>query len=417
MSRHHPNRETLSRFTEGELPPEETRGIERHLALCSDCRERADEVFAQTQLETLDSWLRPGYRDAFDRASERVAEQLAGLRGESHRSEDLLTELLREPLANRLQRVRDEQRFHSLKFCELLRSRSRENWFSDPSTGLDFAELAVEVAEHLDPARYGSHLVEDARALSWAYLGNGFRITSDLWRAEKALRRAWCLNHQDDADPYSKAELLNFTSSLLNVHSQFDKAIQCTDLAISLYREVNDRHLEGATLIQKGIHLCDQGLCEEAILCFRTGLTRIDSERDPRLLLAGKNNLIRALSAAGSPEKAWRLLKESVPLYQELGDRILLARLGGLIGIVARDLGRLAEAEIVLRETREVFLENQLGADIFYVSMDLADVFVKGGRLRQSRDILDEVIPLGEAIGIRQDVLMARLLYEQVSRG
>jgi anti-sigma factor RsiW len=56
MGRHHPNHEILSRFTEGELPPEEARGIERHLAVCSHCRDRADEVSYQTQLEILDSW-------------------------------------------------------------------------------------------------------------------------------------------------------------------------------------------------------------------------------------------------------------------------------------------------------------------------------------------------------------------------
>src|SRR5215218_5598783 len=122
MGRHHPARETLSRFTEGELPPEETRGIERHLALCSDCRDRADEVSARKQLEILDSWLWPGYDDAFDRATERVTEQLERLWGESTKSEDLLAELMREPLTKRRQRVRDEERFYSLKLCELLRA-------------------------------------------------------------------------------------------------------------------------------------------------------------------------------------------------------------------------------------------------------------------------------------------------------
>ena len=69
-----------------------------------------------------------------------------------------------------------------------------------------------------------------------------------------------------------------------------------------------------------------------------------------------------------------------------------------------------------MREPREIFLENQLGADVFYVSMDLAEIYAKSGQRQQSREILDEVIPLGEAIGLRQEILMARLLYEQVSR-
>jgi tetratricopeptide (TPR) repeat protein len=113
---------------------------------------------------------------------------------------------------------------------------------------------------------------------------------------------------------------------------------------------------------------------------------------------------------------AWRLLKENRPLYHELRDQLLRARLERIEGLVARDLGRLAEAEMLLQETREVFLENQLGVEVFDVSMDLADIYLKDGRRRQSREILAEVIPLGEALGLRKDVLMARLLYEKVSR-
>ncbi len=288
MGRHHPNRETLSRFTEGELPPDEARGIERHLALCSDCRGRADEL---STLAQLDSWLWPGYDEAFDRATERMTEQLAGFWGERRGSEDLLSELLRTPIASGRQRVRDEERFHSLKLCELLRAQSKEKWFSDPATGLDLAKLAVEVAQHLDSARYGSHLVTDAQALSWAYLGNGLRITADLWRAGKALRRAWCLHLSDDGDPYSKAELLCLTSSLLDVQDRIKEAIRLTDRAISLYCEVEDRHLEGAALIQKGNTSHLSGSLQEAILTFQGGLARIDPEKEPRLLLAGKNNL------------------------------------------------------------------------------------------------------------------------------
>ena len=347
-----------------------------------------------------------------------MTEQLAGFWGERRGSEDLLAELLREPIASRRQRVRDEERFHSLKLCELLRAQSKEKWFSDPAAGLDLAELAVEAAEHLDPARYGSHLVMDAQALSWAYLGNGFRIVSDLWRAEKAMRRAWCLQLQDDGDPYSKAELLNLTSSLLNVQGRFDEAIRLADRAISLYREVDDPPFRRLTLIQKGLHLGEQGRYQEAILQFRMGLNRVNPEREPRLLLAGKNNLIRR-PLLGRPSRAGLEAPQGEPplCTQELGDRILLARLGRLRGIVARDLGRSCRGGGFHAGTPgNLSGESCLEADVFRISMDLAESTRQTGRRRQSRAILDEVIPLGEAIGLGQDVLMARLLYEQVSR-
>jgi tetratricopeptide (TPR) repeat protein len=416
MRRHHPNREILSRFIAGELPPEEARRIERHLAVCRDCRNLADAAAIRAELQLFDSWLRPGYDEVFDRAESRVAEQLVGWRGEIRGAEGLLAELLREPPARRRLWAHDEVRFHSLKICELLRSRSRESWFSDLRAGLDLAELAVVIAERLDPARYGSHAVADARALSWGYLGNCFRLVSDLWRAEKALYRAWSLHLQDEGDPYSKAELLGLISSLFSVQNRFEEALRLTDQALALYREVEDLHQEGITLIRKGIHLREQGRCRDAIPLFRKGLARIDPARDPRLVFVGKSNLARTLSLVGAPEQAWQLLESCEPRYRNLEDRILLARLGHLKGILARDLGRFAESEGLLIDAREAFLEDQLGIDTVYMTLDLAELYLMTRRSRQAKHVLSDAIPLGEVLGLHQETLMARLLYEQASR-
>ncbi|HEY2290309.1 MAG TPA: tetratricopeptide repeat protein [Thermoanaerobaculia bacterium] len=416
MRRHHPNREILSSFTAGDLPPDEARRIERHLAVCLDCRNLADAFAIRADLQLFDSWLRPGYDEAFDRAERRVAEQLAGWGGEVRGAEGLLTDLLREIPARRRLRAHEEERFHSLKLCELLRSRSREIWFSDLHAGLDLAELAVVIAERLDPARYGSPAVADARALSWGYLGNCFRLVSDLWRAEKALHRAWSLHLQDEGDPYSKAELLGLTSSLFSVQNRFEEAIRLTDQALALYRQVEDPRQEGITLIGKAICLRERGRCQEAIPLFRKGLKRIDAAEDPRLILIGKSNLARTLSLVGAPEQGWRLLESCEPRYRNLVDRIFLARLGHLRGILARDLGRFAEAEGFLIRAREAFLEDQLGIDTVYLTLDLAELHLKARQGRQAKHVLSEGIPLGEALGLRQETLMARLLYEQASR-
>jgi tetratricopeptide (TPR) repeat protein len=329
MAFKHPNDAALLQFVKGELQPEEARRIEAHLAVCSDCRNRASEASVVERVQLLESWLYPNYDEAFDRAATGVAERQASLQSDAQNSKDLLAELMREPASVRRQWIAREERFHSLKLCELLRLCCRESWFSDPTTGLELAELAVLVAQHLNPRRYGSSLVEDARALSWAYLGNASRLVSDLPRAERALHQAWIHRLHDEGDPYSEAELLTLTSSLLNVQNRFNEAIRLTHRAASLYREMRDRHLEGATLIKQGLHLGESGHPREAIGVIQAGLEAIDGQRDPQLLLMGRHNLTYFLAETGEPGKARELLNKVKLLKTQVISTRRRGRYGG----------------------------------------------------------------------------------------
>src|SRR4051794_11457006 len=220
------------------------------------------------------------YDEAFERASERVILQLAGFAEDPQSTDALLAELLREPVSGRHRRIRTEEKFHSLKLCQLLQTRSRAAWASAPDAALEMADLAIEVARHLDSGRYGSCVVEDARARAWSYLGNAFRITSDYWRAEQALHQAWSHHVLAGEDAYTETELLTFTASLRKDQYRYQEAVQLTDQTIALYREGQDQHLEGAGLILKGLSLGQAGQIQEAISVLHMGLDRIDPQRD-----------------------------------------------------------------------------------------------------------------------------------------
>jgi tetratricopeptide (TPR) repeat protein len=408
----HPDRETLKRFVAGEQSSGEARQTDQHLSLCSECRDRADDISTGQALRLLDSWLSPGYDEAFDRAAERVIVRLAGFAEDPLSTENLLAELLRESSSKRRRRIIDEERFHSLKLCQLLQSNSRQAWASAPSVALEMADLAVEVSRYLDSARYGSSLVEDARALAWSYLGNAFRIGSDFQRADQALYQAWSHHLLAGGDTYTETELLVFTASLRREQARYQEAVHLSDRAIALYREGQESQLEGAALILKGLTLGQAGRSQEAIPLFRAALDRIDPQRDQRLIFAGTLNLCGFIAEAGSPGKAQVLIKQNRHLYQDLG-RMDLAQAQWLEGNIANELGRSSEAKTVLNEVRESFLDLQAGADYFFVSLDLARVYSLSGWQSQAREVLNEVIPLGEALGLAKEVLMARLLYEK----
>lgn len=411
--REHPDRETLQQFISGQLGSEDARLTDRHLAVCSECRDRADEVSEWLALQLLDSWLRPGYDEAFERAADKAAERLAVVLAEARSVEDIFAQLMQEPASERRRKVASEERFRTIKLSQLLRSRSRERWSSDPGAAMELADLAVEVALHLDAGLYGSSLAEDARALAWGYLGNSFRITSDLWRAEQALRQAWS-HHLHSEDLFTETEILGFTSSLRIAQGLYDEATQLSDRSIAIYRQGQDFPLEGSALIKKGVILCYQGHYREAISVTQAGLEKISPDDNPRLSLTGKHNLIWSLSHAGLPVEARKLLEQSRSLYLE---RVDLIRLRWLEGLVARNLNQFAEAEKALCDVRDFFLESQIGSEVVLVSLDLAEIYIRQSRCRQAMESVKEIIPLGEALGLRKKVLVARLLYERASRG
>jgi tetratricopeptide (TPR) repeat protein len=412
----HPDRETLERFVCRTLAPAKARLTERHLVICSTCRKVADEASTSAQLRLLEAWFQPAYEPALERAVHRAAETLRGLLEEGWSAEGLVAELLREPIPERRRRIRHEARFQTLKLCQLLLARSRNAWFDDPADALEMADLAVETARQLDAAKYGSSLVEDARALAWGHLGNAFRIVSDFWRAEQALRQAWIHHLLAGADAYTEAKLLNFTASLRYSQGRLDEAIQLVDRALAIYREGEDHHLEGSSLIQKALFLEDRGRYAEALSLTRAGLARIDPVKEPKLLLAGQHNLIGLLNRGGAPDKAQRLLDRSRSLYYDIGDRLVLFRLRWIEGLLALTLGRLSAAETALSEVRDTVLDRGLGREVTVVSLDLAGLYAQQGRRFEVKELTGELVSLAEALGLRREALLARLLFARASR-
>jgi tetratricopeptide (TPR) repeat protein len=417
MKKRHPHRESLEQFVGGDLSGEDARLMERHLEVCPDCRGQIDEITVSMKRGLLESWLSPGYEDAIERAVDGAAERLTHIVNDGRGAEALLTELLKDPAPARRRKVRSEERFHTPKLGQLLQARSREAWFLDPLAALEFAELAVLVAERLDSGRYGTSLVEDARALAWGYLGNAFRIRADLWRAEQALRQAWLHHAIAGEDAYTETELLNFTTSLRSIQGRLEQAVLLCDRSIALYREGQDRHLEGAALIMKGAILADHSHFQEAIPVTREGLSLVDPAENPRLVLMGNHNLAVDVASSGAPRVAKKLLVKSRPQYQDFGDPTTLARLRWLEGNIASGLGQFAEAERALREVRDFFVDRELGVEVTFASLELAEIYLKGRRPGLAKEVAGELIPLGESLGLHQQALVARLLFAQASRG
>lgn len=358
---------------------------------------------------------RSEYDAAFDRAATRARQRLISILKEADEAGELLVELLHAPAAQREELVRTDERFQRLKVCELLEGELRDLWSDDPASVVELAELAVQIAERLDPDRYGEKLVEDARALAWAHLGNSHRVASDLRSAEEALRTAVEHHKRAGEDSCTEAEILSFSASLRTSQGRFDEAAQLLDQVIDVCRSGQDRHREGRALIQKGAVLGHAGRPKEAIRLIRSGLSKIDFLEEPRLMVAAQHNLIWYLNESGGHREAHRALRKCRTLYLELGDRMHLVRLRWLEGKIARELGRLEEAEGALREARDAFVERGIGFDAALVSLDLAMVYALCGESGKVKRLAAEMVPIFESRDVHQEAIAALLIFKEAA--
>jgi tetratricopeptide (TPR) repeat protein len=431
MSESHPDRDQLERFMLGELPAEETRTVLQHLL--SDC-ERCHattramwEVGADADADTSEadalaagpgSWWEASNRFDYDRALDRVFETVrrvnTALQCERSEAQQLLAELMRHPLERRRLLVQNSARFQSWGLCELLLSQPIET-LSGPREAHDIAGVAVALAEGLDPAVYGPALLEDMKARAWSYLANARRLLSDFHGADLAFDAAESHLAQGTGERLERARLLDLKASLRTIQGRYDEAFGLLNRAIAIYQRAQQRHLLGRVLLNKG-HVCIwEGNLEMATALLRQGLALVEPDREPKLVATAYHNLAYVLTEVGQPREALALVTRARLLYLELGDRLYLIRLQYTEGKIAMNLGRLEQAEGILRAVRKSFLEKGMAYDAALASMELAQVYARQQRHAEIRSLSEELLPIFQSRDLQREAIAALIMFQQAA--
>jgi tetratricopeptide (TPR) repeat protein len=367
------------------------------------------------------------YDTVLDRVFSRIALEEAGIEVARRRAADLFEELMQHPPAHQELLVHNSARFRDRMLCERLLAASHDEGFREPARSQQLARLAVAVAERVADAFPETTLESSAPAQSdalaglgaraWAQLGNALRICSDLEGASTAFRSAEALLA---ANPrlglLDKARVFDLKASLCRDRRQFAEAARLLDRVIAIYRRLDQPHLMGRALAQKGMLQFYARDLESCMVLLRRALELIDPHEDPRGYLVVRHNLITALVDDGKPREAFALLFHTRPLYLKMGDRMNLLRLRWLEGQVAQGLHRLDQAEAAFREVRDAFLELEIEYDAALVSLDLAAVLAEQGRTPDMRRLAEELLVFFESHQILPEAMAALLVFCNAAR-
>src|SRR5579864_593322 len=468
----HPDPILLERFMRNEVEGSERRWIVRHLiAGCSRCvavtsrlwslgdppatpatqatpgtpgtpAAEAPEVDARRSLEPGPPSAAPtaaaaassnvAYGDLF----ERLADVGRRIEAERARAPRLAAELLASPPQDRAALLARPACL-TPAVCGLLLDRSRDAAPGDPAAAVRAADLAVAVAEELDPVACGATVARGLRVRAWAHLAQARRLGDDLDGAEWALavaealasglgRRAANAQRTVPLEPAEWAELLVFKAGLFADRGDLQGADRLLARATELFHAGAEPRRAGRTLLQEGLIRAELGDRERAAELLRAGVDLLDPAAEPALVAANLYRLATLLRgiameaataavaapaapgppatpapAASTPQacgiEALQLVERARVLYRELGDSAAEAYLSRLQGQIEAALGKLEDAAATLRAATAALALQGLGREAALAQVELALVLLRLGRAAEIHRLGLDLRPVKQA--------------------
>ncbi len=431
----HPTRDTLDRFLQGGLSEGEAEEVRSHLvaAPCLACVLAAHELLAAAEEdlgELLHSFQNlilarrlggPVSEEESDEAiagALRIGERLLAVHEAEHTlAPALLAELETRPPAARRAAVGAGRRFRLYGLAEHLAEASREEAHRDPARCLELAELAVEVAEALDPHVYFAGAGADLVAYAYACLGNARRIAGDLRGSERAFRGAGRLLGPDQALVPEMPEVRSLLGSLRIDQCRYLEAREVLGRARHDFRELGDPVGEARVLMQMATVEGYDGLPEAEITILEQVLSLVEAAGEERFVAWAQHNLAYSLVDAGEPLEALARFQKNRALFAEhFRDPALQLRVRWLEGRIYAGLGDLELARAALEQVRLEAFERELPYELAMVSLELAIVYLREGEMAQVQDLAEELTLVFTSQELHRHALGALYLFRQAAR-
>jgi tetratricopeptide (TPR) repeat protein len=400
-------------FVRGTLSCPERRRVMAHLLRrCPDCQEALARYagYAGIGVGAVDHRQRDEGYDAsiaraFERARHVVEAQVV--------ASGILETFLVDERPGAILSLQEAARLRGVHRVATLLDVSRSQRHADPARMLQGARLACSTAAKMTAELYSGKLAADFRALTWAELGNAYRIADDLWRSSRAMDCAiyWC--RRGSRQPLLQAYVSDLVASLLSHQRRFAEGRQLLSKVYEIYQDAGLQHLAGRTLVKAGQLAGYAGSPGEALRLMSRGLALLDQGRQPRMAAQTLQSMLWFLVDLGHFRSARRRLWHSRWLLVENAHRLDLLRLRWLEGRIYAGLGDLARAETAFQETRAGFAETRQFYPAALAGLDLAALWARQGRVREIYDLAGELITSFRTLRIAREAVATLVLLQR----
>jgi hypothetical protein len=255
-------------------------------------------------------------------------------------------------------------------------------------------------------------------ALALAELGNAQRLGNDRKTAALTLSGSRNIARLGGvADPLAIARLDHLEGSLCLDQRRFQEAESLLTRARLLYGLVSGAEIEVVRVEMTMVLLfLEWGRPQRAQRTARAALVRPGAQGEAEVFLSLRINLARALVEDGETSEALAILDEDEPHSELLDAPLWQLRYPWIRGRIAAARRQYPEAEAHFLRVRDGFVEAGMGLDAALVSLDLAEVYLRAGRNRETRRLAEEMVPIFAAQDIHQEALAALRVFTEAAQ-
>jgi len=177
-----------------------------------------------------------------------------------------------------------------------------------------------------------------------------------------------------------------------------------------------DEELRGAILVNQASILDELGKPAEALALLEDAERAPSRESYPRLTFAIRHNRVVFLANAGRWQEAAALLPDVRRLGQIAGASLNSLRMRWAEAKIAAESGADSEALRLFEELRHEFSSRRMHYDMALVSIELALLHFRAGRLDEVQRIAEAIVPIFQAEEVHREALAAITLLLHAAR-
>jgi hypothetical protein len=324
----------------------------------------------------------------------------------------LWPDLEKQPPELRLFMVKHLPEFRTWGIYSIALQRVKEISRNDPLQAVDFAHLAVTIAETLDVEFYGEERRSDFVGAAYTTVGNSKRLASDFNGAASALVEAEKWLEKGSGDLLERANLISIRSSLASDLGNIEDAMEMLFPAIRLARRMGDEHFEGKLVLKQSSTI---GFVDPltALELANRGLRLLEGGGDTHLELTGRYLTAYWTNEIGDSWGAKAKLELCRPQIRRFGDVFWTGRLMNLEGRIARAEGNLSQSELFFRQLVDLYAKADFEFDLALASLDLSAVLTRQGKIEESTRILQDLYPILKTWHLNGDILRSWLILQE----